>query len=230
MSFSYDVKNEINEILPKKDCCFKVLQNFYNVDKLQKYIEGKCCVKTFLRQAFIDYGTVNDPQNSYHLELDVKDDKLASLISVFMNDFNLDSKILLRSGSFVVYIKEADAIGDYLRLVGAGNALMEYENVRILKEVRGNINRKINCESGNIQKKIDAAFRQLESIEYIKNTVGLDRLPQDLKEVALIRLSDHNIGFEEIGGLLKNKIGKSGVSHRMKKIINIARKLKKEEE
>ena len=228
MSFSYDVKNEIIGLQPKKDCCLKTLENFYNIDELQDCIKGKCCVKAFLRRAFIEYGTVSDPQKSYHLELDVKDEGLATLICVLMNDYKMDAKILLRSGSYVVYIKEADKIGDYLRLAGAGKALMEYENVRIIKEMRGNINRGINCETGNIQKKIDAAFRQLKSIEYIKDTAGLDYLEADLREAAEIRLLDHDIGLAEIGDRLKNKIGKSGVSHRMKRIVDIADRLKKE--
>ena len=226
MSFSVDVKNEIKHIEPKHGCCVETLTNCFDIDKLQDGMKGKCCVKVFLRYAFIIFGTVNDPEKSYHLELSTEDEELAILICTLMNDYNMGAKVMMRNGFYVTYIKGSDAISDFLILTGANNAVMIFENVRIVKEMRNNINRSINCESANIQKKIDAAFHQIECINFIKSEIGLNNLTDDLKELAELRLKHHDMGLTELGENLERKIGKSGVSHRMRKIINIAEQLK----
>lgn len=226
MSFSVEVKQEIAESLPKKECCLITLGNCFDIAALTDCIMGKCCIKTVLKQAFLEFGTMNQPENSYHLEFVLHGEELASLICAFLNDYALGAKILLRNGAYIVYIKNAEAIADFLKLVGAANALMYFENVRIVKEVRGNINREINCEAANIQKKIDAAFRQTESIQWIQDTVGLDALSDELRVVAKLRLAHMDLGFAELGEKLTPQLGKSGVRHRMAKIMQIAENLK----
>ena len=226
MSFSADVKKEIRNAAPKKECCLKTAASCFDVRAIEESIMGKCCIKTFLKTAFLEYGSVNDPENSYHLELVTENEQLSALICAFMNDYGMGAKIMLRNGMYVVYIKGAEAIADFLKLTGAANSLMYLENTRIVKEMRGNINRGINCESANIQKKIDAAFKQLESIKYIEKTVGLDYLPDNLRELAELRLKNHEMGLAELGEKLKKKISKSGVNHRMIKIMEIAENLK----
>ena len=228
MSFSYDVKNEIAAIEPKKECCESTLNNCFDIAALQRSIKGKCCVKTFLRQAFIKYGSVNNPENSYHLEMVIDSENLSSYINVFLNDFKISSKILLRNGDYIVYVKNAESVADFLKLAGASSSLMEFENVRIVKDMKRNINRSINCDSANIQKKIDAAFRQAESINYIRDTVGIEYLPEELCELAVLRLENMNMGLTELGDRLGNKLSKSGVNHRMKRLMDIAGNLKKE--
>lgn len=225
MSFSTEVKQEITKVLPKKDCCMNTFEHCYDLAALDSCIMGKCCIKTLLRRAFLEFGSINDPANSYHVELVAKEEELASYLCVFLNDYHLDAKIMLRNGVFVVYIKGADAIADFLKLVAAPKALMYFENTRIEKELRENINREMNCESANLQKKLDAAFRQLEAIQKIQKTVGLEYLTPELREIAELRLANHSLGLEEMGALLQKPIGKSGVNHRMRKLIEIAKKI-----
>ena len=223
MSFSLDVKTEICDIEPIKDCCIETLEGCFDTTFLENAIAGKCCVKTFLRQAFITYGSINDPENSYHLELDMDDESLATMICILMNDYNMGAKTTFRNSNFVVYIKGSDAIADFLRLIGANNAVLTFENVRIVKEVRKNINRAVNCESGNIQKKVDAAFRQVKSIELIRDTEGISSLTPELQEVANLRLHYPEAGLAELAEKLDFKLSKSGISHRLNKIVNIAK-------
>jgi len=230
MSFSVDVKREISVILPKKECCELVLSNCYNLENISKFIMGKCCIKTLLRQAFIDFGSVNNPEKSYHLELVVDSEELAALLTAVINEYNISAKIMVRGTSYVVYLKGSEDISDFLKLTGAANTVMEFENVRILKEVRSNINRGVNCETSNIQKKIDASFKQMESIEYIKNTAGLSCLPEELQQLAELRLTNKEAGLMELGELSNPRVSKSGVSHRMKRIIDFAENLKNKKE
>lgn len=225
MSFSAEVKQEITKVLPKKDCCIQTFENCYDLSALETCIMGKCCIKTLLRRAFLEFGSINDPANSYHVELVAKEEELASYLCVFLNDYHLDAKIMLRNGAFVVYIKGADAIADFLKLVAAPNALMYFENTRIEKEVRESINREMNCEAANLQKKLDAAFKQIEAIQKIQKTVGLESLTPELREIAELRLANHGLGLAEMGELLQKPIGKSGVNHRMRKLMEIAEKI-----
>lgn len=223
MSFSTDVKQEIQNVLPKKDCCIRTYENCFDLSALKECMMGKCCIKTLMRRAFLEFGSINDPANSYHVELVAKEEELATYLCVFLNDYHLDAKIMLRNGVFVVYIKGADAIADFLKLVAAPKALMYFENTRIEKEVRENINREMNCESANLQKKLDAAFKQLEAIQKIQRTVGLDTLTPELRQIAELRLANHSIGLAEMAQELQ--ISKSGANHRMRKIVEIAGKL-----
>ena len=225
MSFSADVKREITKVLPQKECCINTFEHCYDLTALEQCMQGKCCIKTLLRRAFMEFGSINDPANSYHVEVVAKEEELASFLCMLLNDYQLDAKIMLRNGAFVVYIKGADAIADFLKLVKAPNALMYFENTRIEKEVRGSINREMNCEAANLQKKLDAAFKQLAAIRRIQETMGLESLTPELKELAELRLTHHDLGLEELGLLLTKPIGKSGVNHRMRKLMEIAKKI-----
>ena len=143
-----------------------------------------------------------------------------------INSFDLDAKIVTRKKTFVVYLKEGSQIVDALNIMEAHIALMELENVRILKEMRNSVNRKVNCETANINKTVSAAVRQMEDIVYVRDTVGLDYLPEGLRDVALTRLENPDATLKELGSLMADPVGKSGVNHRLRKISEIADKLR----
>jgi DNA-binding protein WhiA len=147
-----------------------------------------------------------------------------------MSGFGLDAKVIQRKKSYVVYLKEGAQIVDLLNVMEAPVALMEMENVRILKEMRNSVNRQVNCETANINKTVSAAVKQTEDITYIQNTIGLAKLPEGLQEIAEIRLAHPNASLKELGDLLAEPIGKSGVNHRLRKLSEIAETLRESKE
>ena len=147
-----------------------------------------------------------------------------------MESFNLDGKIVERKGHYVVYLKEGSQIADMLRIMEAPLALMEFENIRILKEMRNSINRQVNCEAANLGKTISAAVKQVEDIKYICSTVGLDNIPESLAETARKRLEYPEAALKELGELMDPPLGKSGVNHRLKKLSELAEDLRSRKE
>ena len=143
-----------------------------------------------------------------------------------MNSFELGAKIVKRKKNYVVYLKEGAQIVDVLNIMEAYVALMDLENVRIYKEVRNSVNRKVNCETANINKTVSAAYKQMKDIEYIRDTIGFDKLPEGLKDVALTRLAYPEATLKELGNLLETPVGKSGVNHRLRKLSEMADKLR----
>ncbi|CCJ33566.1 DNA-binding protein WhiA [Caloramator australicus] len=198
--------------------------NKINVDLIKK----SCCKKAFLRGAFLASGSISNPEKTYHLEFVSNNQELAEDVMKLLNSFDLGAKIILRKNSYVVYIKEGDKIIDLLNIIGAHNALLELENVRIYKEMRNNVNRLVNCETANLNKTVDAAVRQIESIKLIQEKIGLKKLPPNLREVAELRLNYPDISLKELGQMLNPPIGKSGINHRLRKIEKIAEELRDE--
>lgn len=188
----------------------------------EKTLERDCCKRAYLRGWFLAAGTVTDPEGAYHLELAVGDDEMAGRLKETMEVFDISPKITHRKGRSVLYIKEGQKVVDFLNIVGAHVALMEFENTRILKEMRGNINRQVNCETANINKTISASGKQIEDIELISNTIGLDGLSDSLREIAVLRLENPEISLKELGEMFDPPVGKSGVNHRMRRIGEIA--------
>jgi DNA-binding protein WhiA len=140
--------------------------------------------------------------------------------------FELEAKIILRKRSHVVYIKEGSQIVDLLNIMEAPISLMEMENVRILKEMRNSVNRQVNCETANLNKTVSAAVKQMEDITYIEQTLGLHNLPENLQEIARVRLAAPNASLKELGDMLSEPLGKSGVNHRLRKLSEIAEELR----
>lgn len=184
--------------------------------------EKPCCKKAYLRGAFLAAGSVSDPEKTYHLEITCHDYELAYDTSNLINSFDLNSKVISRKGNYVTYIKEGEDIVDFLNIIGAHSALLELENIRILKEMRNNVNRIVNCETANLEKTVNASFRQVENIKYIKEKVGFDSLPENLKEIAELRLLYSDANLKELGEMLSPPLGKSGVNHRLRKLDKIA--------
>ena len=204
-----------------KSNCFK---NMDAVDGL--LIQQSCCRRAFIRGAFLSAGSMSDPEKSYHFEIVCQEEEHANQLQEIINSFEMDAKIVRRKKSYVVYLKEGAQIVDILNIMEAHVALMNLENVRILKEMRNFVNRQVNCETANINKTVSAAVKQVEDINYIKSIKGLDSLPDSLKEIALLRLQYPQAALKELGTLLNPPVGKSGVNHRLRKLCQIAEDLK----
>ncbi len=191
-------------------------------------VQNTCCKRAFLRGAFMAAGSVSDPEKAYHLEIAVLSEKLALQIRTVISSFRIDAKIVKRKKYYVVYVKEGSQIVDFLNVAGAHAALMDFENVRIVKEVRNSVNRHVNCETANISKTVNAAARQIEDIKYIQCNKGFGKLTEGLKEIAMLRLEYPESSLQELGMMLNGPIGKSGVNHRLRKLSDIANQMREE--
>lgn len=189
-------------------------------------LQNTCCKRAFIRGAFLAGGSMSDPNKSYHFEIVCHTLEQGKQLQSVMQSFDTDAKIVERKGHHVVYLKEGSQIVDMLNVMEAYVALMNLENVRILKEVRNTINRKVNCETANINKTVNAAVKQVEDIELIRERIGLDNLPDNLREMALLRLEYPEATLKELGNYLEPPVGKSGVNHRLRKLSAIAEDLK----
>ncbi len=191
-------------------------------------IGSVCCKRAFIRGAFISAGSLCNPEKNYHLEFVESSFEFAEEIKKIINSFSVESKIVERKKHYVIYIKEGEQIVELLNIMSAHKALMDLENVRIIKDVRNNVNRIVNCETANLNKIVLASVRQREEIEYIQKTVGLSYLPKQLYDIAVLRLQYPDLSLKELGEIMVPPVGKSGVNHRLKKIISIAENLREE--
>lgn len=201
------------------------IQEEFSVDR-NPIVYRSCCKRSFLRGAFLASGSMSHPEKSYHIEFVCGVQDKARQIRALIQSFGLDAKVIQRKRSYVTYLKEGAQIVDLLNIMEAPIALMEMENVRILKEMRNSVNRQVNCETANINKTVSAAVKQAKDIAYIKETVGLDTLPESLREIAELRVAHPNASLKELGDLLSEPIGKSGVNHRLRKLGEIAEELR----
>ena len=192
-------------------------------------VQQTCCKRAFIRGAFLAAGSMSDPKKAYHFEIVCAAEPMAEQIRELMSSFSMEAKIVQRKKSYVVYLKEGSQIVDILNIMEAHVSLMELENVRILKEMRNTVNRKVNCETANLNKTVSAAVKQLEDITYLRDTIGLEKLSEGLEEVALARLSHPDASLKELGALLSPPVGKSGVNHRLRKLGELAEKVRKEQ-
>lgn len=191
-------------------------------------IQQSCCKRAYIRGAFLAGGSISDPNKSYHFEIVCRSIPQAEQLRDVINSFDMDAKIVARKKYQVVYLKEGSQIVDILNIMEAHVALMNLENVRILKEMRNSVNRKVNCETANISKTVNAAVKQLADIEYIRDTAGLSYLPENLKEMALLRLEYPDAPLAELGTYLNPPVGKSGVNHRLRRISEMADSLRQQ--
>lgn len=185
-------------------------------------IQKECCKRAFIRGAFLASGSISAPEKFYHFEIVCTTEDKAVQLKNIIQYFNIDAKIVERKKHFVVYIKEGAGIVDILNVMEAHVALMDLENVRILKEMRNSVNRKVNCETANLKKTVSAAVKQIEDIKFIRDKVGLSVLSDNLEEMARLRLDNPDASLKELGEMLTPAVGKSGVNHRLRKICEIA--------
>ncbi|KFL42275.1 sporulation regulator WhiA [Lysinibacillus sp. BF-4] len=187
--------------------------------------------RAYLRGAFLAGGSVNNPETSaYHLEVYSLYKEHSEGLMQIMNEFDLNAKTIERKKGFVTYLKEAEKISDFLSLIGAHQAMMRFEDVRILRDMRNSVNRIVNCETANLNKTIGASVRQVENIKYIDRTIGIDQLPERLQEIARLRVAYKEVSLKELGEKLSSgTVSKSGVNHRLRKIDEIADSLRRGE-
>src|SRR5699024_4777323 len=202
-------------------------QDGFDLTNMDQSFQHEDCKRAYLRGAFLARGSINNPEtSSYHLEIFNLDAEHNHMICSLLNDFDLKAKELQRRNGYIVYLKEAEKITEFLGIIGANNALFKFEDVRILRDMRNSVNRIVNCETANLNKTISASVRQVESIKLIEKTVGLDSLPDRLLEIAKVRLAYPEVSLQELGKLIPSgELSKSGVNHRLKKIEEIAKGL-----
>lgn len=190
--------------------------------------KGKCCGRAYLRGAFLAAGSVSNPENSYHLEIFTDYQQQSDDLAALIETFGLKAKVITRKNGYLVYLKDSEQIVAFLNVIGAHSTLLNFENVRILKDIRNRINRLVNFETANVNKMVEAAVKQAEVIRAIDDSVGLAALEPPLQQLAELRLQYPEASLQELGEMLDPKLGKSGVNHRMRKMEKIAKKLKKE--
>ena len=189
-----------------------------------------CCRRAWLRGAFLGGGSVNRPEGEYHLELVTQNEDFAAALVQILKASGLTAGLTTRKQDYVVYLKEGDAITSFLGLVGAHEALLAFENVRILKDMRNQVNRLVNCETANLAKTVNAAVRQTENIHRIAGRVGLDSLPGPLRAAAELRLSYPEATLQELVELADGKISRSGMNHRLRALERISEELRRQDE
>lgn len=197
--------------------------NYRRADGL--LVQQTCCKRAFIRGAFMAAGSISDPNKSYHFEIVCHTLEQAQQLKELMEFFETEPKIVARKERMVVYLKEGSQIVDLLNVMEAYVSLMNLENVRILKEMRNSVNRKVNCETANINKTVNAAVKQMEDIKRIRDTIGFDNIPYQLAEIAQVRLDYPEATLKELGTYLDPPVGKSGVNHRLRKLAAIAENL-----
>ncbi len=185
-------------------------------------LQKSCCRRAFLRGAFLAAGSISDPKKSYHFEIVSEDRRKAEQIQEQFRSFELDAKIISRKNHEIVYLKEGSQIVDALNVMGAHAALLQLENVRILKEMRNDINRQVNCETANINKTVNAAYHKQEAIRFLQQKGVLQGLSQQLQEIAALRMEYPEATIQELGRLCSPPVGKSGVNHRLRRLEEIA--------
>jgi len=189
-------------------------------------IQQGCCKRAFIRGAFLASGSISDPNKFYHMEIVCDTPSQACQVRDVMNTFDAQAKVIQRKKYYVAYVKEGTQISDLLNVMEAGVSLMNFENIRIIKEMRNSVNRQVNCETANLNKTVSAAVRQIEAIECIRDTAGLEYLAPGLRDVAVARLDNPDMNLKDLGMLLTPPVGKSGVNHRLRKIEEIADSLR----
>lgn len=201
---------------------------FFNTGIPEELIDRDDKRRAYLRGVFLGGGSISDPLKSYHLEIVANSENYAELIQNLIAIYGIEAKVSYRKENIIVYLKESNQISDFLALIGAHEAMMELENIRINKTMRNAVNRRVNCETANLNKSVNAAQRHIQIIREIENKVSIDALPETLRSIALLRINHPEASLKELGELMTPPIGKSGVNHRMRRIEEFAEMIKKE--
>jgi len=195
-----------------------------NTDVPEEVLTEDQRMRSYLRGAFLATGSVNSPETSrYHLEIYSLYETHNDGVAQMMNYFHLNARTTKRRNGYIVYLKEAEKIADFLQLIGATNSMLKFEDIRIVRDMRNSVNRLVNCENANINKTVAAAERQIENIKHLQATVGLDSLPDKLREIAVLRLENPEVSLKELGDMVPSgAISKSGINHRLRKLNQLA--------
>lgn len=191
-------------------------------------VKKECCKRSYLRGAFLAGGSLNHPEASYHLEIFSSYEEHTQSLLKLMNAYGLNVRMLERKSGYILYMKEGEKITDFLNVIGAHKALFNFEDIRIVKDMRNSVNRLVNCETANLNKTVSAAMSQVENIRLIEEYLGLETLPKKLREIAELRVKYPDVTLRELGDLMNGeKISKSGINHRFRKLAEIADKIRK---
>jgi DNA-binding protein WhiA len=216
----------VQEILSKLCIVKEGFQFTPGIDS--RIIHKNCCKRAYLRGAFLAGGSVNSPEgSSYHLEIPSMYEEQAQALCELANYFDLNARSIERKKGYIFYLKEGEKIIEFLNLIGAHQALLHFEDVRIMKDLRNSVNRIVNCETANLNKTIGAAVRQIDNIRLLDREIGLANLPDKLREVAEVRMRYPDLNLKEVGDMLKESVSKSGVNHRLRKIDEMAEKIRR---
>lgn len=227
-------KNNIYIVRLKQDTLsvltdLEIVENAMFTDQVSNAIMGNAQkMRSYLRGAFLAGGSVNNPETSrYHLEIYSLSEQHSKDIMEMMVYYNLNARMLERRNGYITYLKGAEDISDFLTLIGATSNMLKFEDVRIVRDMRNSVNRMVNCETANLSKTISAAAKQIETIEFIDSVVGLNHLPDKLKEIAELRLENPEISLKELAEIVPSgAISKSGINHRIRKLNEYAEKLR----
>lgn len=191
-------------------------------------IKKSCCKRAYLRGAFLAGGSINHPDSSsYHLEIFTSYEEHGLALVDLLYHFGLKAKLIERKKGYVMYIKESEKITEFLNIIGAHQALFQFEDARIVKDMRNSVNRLVNCETANLNKTVAAAMKQIENIQLIDKHIGIENLPDKLRQLATVRVQHPDVNLKELGELIPGeKVSKSGINHRFRKLDEIAQKLR----
>ena len=196
----------------------KQIQNLNNIKE-----QEEMAIKALTRGIFLGSGSVNNPENKYHLEMILSNKRNAQIIKGLLEKMQIHLKELERKNGYSLYIKEGEEISKFLAFIGANSSVLKFEEIRVIRDIKNNVNRKVNCETANLNKTINAAVKQIEAIKKLKATGKFKNLSANLKEIANLRLENPDASLVELGQMLENPIGKSGVNHRLNQLIELAR-------
>lgn len=211
--------NEIEEICYKEKYVIlasKFVEQLKNIEKINN--QEELAIKAFIRGIFLGSGSVNNPENKYHLEMILNNLENAKIVKELLEKMQINMKEMQRKKGYSLYLKEGEEISKFLALIGANSAVLKFEEIRVLRDMKNNINRKVNCETANLSKTINAAVKQIEAIKNLQKEGKFENLSENLKEIAILRLENPDASLIELGKMLKNPIGKSGVNHRLKQL------------
>jgi len=217
------LKHDTNKVLTDLDILDESGLSI-NTDVPEEVLNEDQRMRSYLRGAFLATGSVNNPETSrYHLEIYSLYETHNEGIAQMMNHFHLNARTTKRRNGYIVYLKEAEKIADFLQVIGATNSMLKFEDIRIVRDMRNSVNRLVNCENANINKTVAAAERQIENIKHLQATVGLDSLPDKLREIAVLRLENPEVTLQELGEMVPSgSISKSGINHRLRKLNELA--------
>lgn len=215
--------NDFDISISGKNYIIKTKKEIKNTVKIESLEEKKAVV----RGAFMGAGTISKPNKKYHLEIVFDDEQLANYVKQIIEEQNVISKIINREKKSILYIEDGEMISEFLAFIGANKSVLDFENERVLKNVRNNVNRLVNCETANLSKTVSSSVKQIEDIKYIKSKKKFNNLSEKEQEIANIRLKNSNMSLQNLGKLTNPPISKSGVKHRLENIQNYATELRK---
>ncbi len=233
-SFSAKIKEQLREEEIKKKCCRRMLADILalesrqpeefpaNLDEIVQKCRCENCASVCVRALFLLFGSMTDPAKSYHLDFTVKTEGERDALHQILSDLGLDFRATMRAGKYVLYIKDSAAIEDFLVFIGAQAAAFDLMNIKIEREFRNSVNRQVNCDTANIEKQLASAKKYIEAVQYLIDSGSIDRLSPELKNTALLRLENEQLNLADLGRLVNPPVSKSGMKHRLEKILAFA--------